>query len=603
MEIRRLPENLINQIAAGEVVERPASALKELIENSIDANATQIDIVLDDGGKSLISVSDNGIGIEKNHIGLAVERHATSKLPTNNLNKINFLGFRGEALPSIAAVSQLNIQTKSKNSNDAWALDVAAGNFDEIYPSSRQIGTIISVKNLFYATPARLKFLKSSNLERSYCHQIVLKQALVNPLIGFRLQADGRELLNIKPENERDTNKSFLNRIRNILGKNFADEAIKIKNSKAIKNQGFAKINGFIGLPTLNKSNYSQQYLFINGRSIQDRNLSGAIRAAYRDTLPKGRFPVFCLYIEVPPEFIDVNVHPGKTEVRFEDNAIIRSLLVGSISRELNISFSQTTSEISKQAVEKFNTYNQIKLKDNFGNNENFFSNNDLEPSIKTIKETDNFEEQQVIDQNDDFPLGVALAQFSKNYIISRNSEGIVIVDQHAAHERLVLEKMKAARENKSLEKQILLLPEVINLAPTPLEMILENVELLSDIGFIIEPFGEGMIIVREVPALIGDADIKQIIIDLGDDLSSTGLPTSYHAKIDLILGNIACHRSVRSGRSLNENEMNQLLREMERTPNSGQCNHGRPTSISLSLKDIEKLLHCYFQQIYSYEF
>ena len=592
MEIRRLPENLINQIAAGEVVERPASALKELIENSIDANATQIDIVLDDGGKSLISVSDNGIGIEKNHIGLAVERHATSKLPTNNLNEINFLGFRGEALPSIAAVSQLNIQTKSKNSNDAWALDVAAGNFDEIYPSSRQIGTIISVKNLFYATPARLKFLKSSNLERSYCHQIVLKQALVNPLIGFRLQADGRELLNIKPENERDTNKSFLNRIRNILGKNFADEAIKIKNSKAIKNQGFAKINGFIGLPTLNKSNYSQQYLFINGRSIQDRNLSGAIRAAYRDTLPKGRFPVFCLYIEVPPEFIDVNVHPGKTEVRFEDNAIIRSLLVGSISRELNISFSQTTSEISKQAVEKFNTYNQIKLKDNFGNNENFFSNNDLEPSIKTIKETDNFEEQQVIDQNDDFPLGVALAQFSKNYIISRNSEGIVIVDQHAAHERLVLEKMKAARENKSLEKQILLLPEVINLAPTPLEMILENVELLSDIGFIIEPFGEGMIIVREVPALIGDADIKQIIIDLGDDLSSTGLPTSYHAKIDLILGNIACHRSVRSGRSLNENEMNQLLREMERTPNSGQCNHGRPTSISLSLKDIEKLFN-----------
>jgi len=592
MEIRRLPENLINQIAAGEVVERPASALKELIENSIDANATQIDIVLDDGGKSLISVSDNGIGIEKNHIGLAVERHATSKLPTNNLNEINFLGFRGEALPSIAAVSQLNIQTKSKNSNDAWALDVAAGNFDEIHPSSRQIGTIISVKNLFYATPARLKFLKSSNLERSYCHQIVLKQALVNPLIGFRLQADGRELLNIKPENERDTNKSFLNRIRNILGKNFADEAIKIKNSKAIKNQGFAKINGFIGLPTLNKSNYSQQYLFINGRSIQDRNLSGAIRAAYRDTLPKGRFPVFCLYIEVPPEFIDVNVHPGKTEVRFEDNAIIRSLLVGSISRELNISFSQTTSEISKQAVEKFNTYNQIKLKDNYGNNENFFSNNDLEPSIKTIKETDNFEEQQVIDQNDDFPLGVALAQFSKNYIISRNSEGIVIVDQHAAHERLVLEKMKAARENKSLEKQILLLPEVINLAPTPLEMILENVELLSDIGFIIEPFGEGMIIVREVPALIGDADIKQIIIDLGDDLSSTGLPTSYHAKIDLILGNIACHRSVRSGRSLNENEMNQLLREMERTPNSGQCNHGRPTSISLSLKDIEKLFN-----------
>jgi len=592
MEIRRLPENLINQIAAGEVVERPASALKELIENSIDANATQIDIVLNDGGKSLISVSDNGIGIEKNHIILAVERHATSKLPTNDLNKIEFLGFRGEALPSIAAVSQLNIQTKSNKSEDAWALDVVAGKFDDIYPSSRQLGTIISVKNLFFATPARLKFLKSSNLERSYCHQIVLKQALVNPKIGFRLQADGKELLNIKPESEIGSDEYFLNRIRNILGKSFADEAIKINNSKTLKNQDFLKINGFIGLPTLNKSNYSQQYLFINRRSIQDRNLSGAIRAAYRDTLPKGRFPIFCLYIDVPPEFIDVNVHPGKTEVRFQDNAIIRSLIVGSISRELNIHSSQTSSELSKQAIEKFHTYNEIKVNDNYEKVESFFSKNDFVPSVKPVNENNDLQDQRLDHQDEDFPLGVALAQFSKNYIISRNSQGIVIVDQHAAHERLVLEKMKAARENKSVEKQILLLPEVINLDPTPLAIIIENVELLSEIGFDIEPFGEGMIIVREVPSLLGDADIKQIIIDLGDDLSSSGMPTSYIAKIDLILGNIACHRSVRSGRVLNENEMNQLLREMENTPNSGQCNHGRPTFISLSLKDIEKLFN-----------
>ena len=592
MEIRRLPENLINQIAAGEVVERPASALKELIENSIDANATQIDIVLNDGGKSLISVSDNGIGIEKNHIILAVERHATSKLPTNDLNKIEFLGFRGEALPSIAAVSQLNIQTKSNKSEEAWALDVVAGKFDDIYPSPRQLGTIISVKNLFFATPARLKFLKSSNLERSYCHQIVLKQALVNPKIGFRLQADGKELLNIKPESEIGSDECFLNRIRNILGRGFADEAIEINNSKTFKNKGFLKINGFIGLPTLNKSNYSQQYLFINGRSIQDRNLSGAIRAAYRDTLPKGRFPIFCLYIDVPPEFIDVNVHPGKTEVRFEDNAIIRSLIVGSISRELNIHSSQTSSELSKQAIEKFHTYNEIKVNENYEKVESFFSKNDFVPSVKPVNENNDLQDQRLDHQDEDFPLGVALAQFSKNYIISRNSQGIVIVDQHAAHERLVLEKMKAARENKSVEKQILLLPEVINLDPTPLAIILENVELLSEIGFEIEPFGEGMIIVREVPSLLGDADIKQIIIDLGDDLSSSGMPTSYIAKIDLILGNIACHRSVRSGRVLNENEMNQLLREMENTPNSGQCNHGRPTSISLSLKDIEKLFN-----------
>lgn len=588
MKIRRLPENLINQIAAGEVVERPASALKELIENSIDAKATQIDIVLDNGGKNLISVSDNGIGIDKDHITLAIERHATSKLPNNDLNRIDFLGFRGEALPSIAAVSELTIQTKSESSTEAWALDVTAGNFENIYPSPRQQGTIISVKNLFYATPARLKFLKSSNVERSFCHQIVLKLALVNPVVGFRLQADGRELINLKSEHKTDPDDLYLSRIRKVMGSNFADEAIKIKNSRPIKNKGFAKINGFIGLPTLNKSNYSHQFLFINGRSIQDRNLSGAIRAAYGDTLPKGRFPIFCLYIDVPSEFIDVNVHPGKTEVRFEDNALIRSLIVGSISRELNVSYSQTTNEISKEAIQRFNTYNNLETKPS---PTTLFSNN-IEPSVRSINEPYKTIEKLEKDNSFDFPLGVALAQFSKNYIISRNSDGIVIVDQHAAHERLVLEKMKAARENKSIEKQILLLPEVINLDPIPLAMILDHIELMSEIGFVIEPFGEGMIVVREIPALLGDSDIKQIIVDLGDDLSSAGLPSSYLAKVDLILGNIACHRSVRSGRILNENEMNQLLREMERTPNSGQCNHGRPTSIRLSLKDIEKLFN-----------
>ena len=588
MKIRRLPENLINQIAAGEVVERPASALKELIENSIDAKATQIDIVLDNGGKNLISVSDNGIGIDKDHITLAIERHATSKLPNNDLNRIDFLGFRGEALPSIAAVSELTIQTKSESSTEAWALDVTAGNFENIYPSPRQQGTIISVKNLFYATPARLKFLKSSNVERSFCHQIVLKLALVNPVVGFRLQADGRQLINLKSEHKTDPDDLYLSRIRKVMGSNFADEAIKIKNSRPIKNKGFAKINGFIGLPTLNKSNYSHQFLFINGRSIQDRNLSGAIRAAYGDTLPKGRFPIFCLYIDVPSEFIDVNVHPGKTEVRFEDNALIRSLIVGSISRELKVSYSQTTNEISKEAIQRFNTYNNLETKPS---PTTFFSNN-IEPSVRSINEPYKTIEQLEKDNSFDFPLGVALAQFSKNYIISRNSDGIVIVDQHAAHERLVLEKMKAARENKSIEKQILLLPEVINLDPIPLAMILDHIDLMSEIGFVIEPFGEGMIVVREIPALLGDSDIKQIIVDLGDDLSSAGLPSSYLAKVDLILGNIACHRSVRSGRILNENEMNQLLREMERTPNSGQCNHGRPTSIRLSLKDIEKLFN-----------
>ena len=588
MKIRRLPENLINQIAAGEVVERPASALKELIENSIDAKATQIDIVLDNGGKNLISVSDNGIGIDKDHITLAIERHATSKLPNNDLNRIDFLGFRGEALPSIAAVSELTIQTKSESSTEAWALDVTAGNFENIYPSPRQQGTIISVKNLFYATPARLKFLKSSNVERSFCQQIVLKLALVNPVVGFRLQADGRELINLKSEHKTDPDDLYLSRIRKVMGSNFADEAIKIKNSRPIKNKGFAKINGFIGLPTLNKSNYSHQFLFINGRSIQDRNLSGAIRAAYGDTLPKGRFPIFCLYIDVPSEFIDVNVHPGKTEVRFEDNALIRSLIVGSISRELKVSYSQTTNEISKEAIQRFNTYNNLETKPS---PTTLFSNN-IEPSVRSINEPYKTIEQLEKDNSFDFPLGVALAQFSKNYIISRNSDGIVIVDQHAAHERLVLEKMKAARENKSIEKQILLLPEVINLDPIPLAMILDHIELMSEIGFVIEPFGEGMIVVREIPALLGDSDIKQIIVDLGDDLSSAGLPASYLAKVDLILGNIACHRSVRSGRILNENEMNQLLREMERTPNSGQCNHGRPTSIRLSLKDIEKLFN-----------
>ena len=590
MEIRRLPENLINQIAAGEVVERPSSALKELIENSIDADATQIDIILDNGGKNLISVSDNGIGIEKSLIPLAIERHATSKLPNNDLNKIDYLGFRGEALPSIAAVSELNIQTKFTNSNQAWSLDVLAGSFNEVYPSSLQTGTRISVKKLFYATPARLKFLKSSQVEKSYCHQIILKQALANPCIGFKFQSDGREIFNIRPEIQNDN--SYINRVRNIMGSGFSDEAIKIENFKIVKENQSAKIYGFIGLPTLNKSNYNQQHLFINGRFIQDKNLSGAIRAAYRDTLPKGRFPVFCLFINVPPDFIDVNVHPGKTEVRFQDNALIRSLIVGSISRELNLSYSQTTTHLSREALKRFDNATELSSNIQKKSNQSFFEHGDISPSVKPVRQEKNHNDVTKLFDQEEFPLGVALAQFNKNYIISRNSNGIVIIDQHAAHERLVLERMKLARENKSVEKQILLLPEVVNLEPIPLAMITENIDLLADIGFVIEPFGDGMIIVREVPALIGEADIKQIIIDLGDDISSAGLPSSYNAKIDLILGNIACHRSVRSGRSLNETEMNELLREMERTPNSGQCNHGRPTSISLSLKDIEKLFN-----------
>ena len=389
------------------------------------------------------------------------------------------------------------------------------------------------------------------------------------------------------------------------MGASFSDEAIKIKNSKQIKDTKFAKIHGFIGLPTLNKSNYNQQHLYINGRSIQDRNLSGAIRSAYRDTLPKGRFPVFCLYIEVPIDFIDVNVHPGKTEVRFQDNALIRSLLVGSISQGLHSVFFQTTSEISKETLKRFAINERVNpSKANWSNDspnekQSFFNKIEVKPLKKVLKKNE-FENNTIetID-NESFPLGAALGQFNQNYIISQNSNGIVIIDQHAAHERLTLEKMKLARKNKSIERQILLLPEVIKLEPVPLEIIRENIDLLADVGFLIEPFGEGTVVVREIPALLGEADIKQIIIDLGDDLSESGLPSSYLAKIDLILGNIACHRSVRSGRNLNESEMNQLLREMEKTPNSGQCNHGRPTSISLSLRDIEKL----FNRTWTYQF
>ena len=596
MEIRRLPQNLINQIAAGEVVERPSSALKELIENSLDAKATQIDIIVDNGGKNLISVSDNGIGIKKEQIPIALERHATSKLPKNNLNNIEYLGFRGEALPSIAAVSELNLQSKYIVSKQAWSINIIAGDFKDVYPSSREVGTKVSIKKLFFATPARLKFLKSSQVEKSYCQQAVLKMALVNPFVGFSLKADGRELLNIKPENKSEG--LYLNRIRKVMGTGFSDEAIKIENSKQITDTKFAKLNGFIGLPTLNKSNYNQQHLFINGRSVQDRNLSGAIRSAYRDTLPKGRFPVFCLFIDVPTDFIDVNVHPGKTEVRFQDNALIRSLLVGSISRELTSRFLQSTKEISKDAIDRFST-NEINYYTKNGSfdemqdiKQSFFNNNEVKPQKKALKQDKNVKNSIHTVLNESFPLGAALGQFNENYIISQNSNGIVIIDQHAAHERLTLEKMKFARQNKSIERQILLLPEVINLEPVPLEIIKENIELLADIGFVIELFGEGAVVVREIPALLGNADTKQIIIDLGDDLSETGLPSSYLAKIDLILGNIACHRSIRSGRNLNETEMNQLLREMEKTPNSGQCNHGRPTSISLSLKDIEKLFN-----------
>ena len=562
----------MNRIAAGEVIERPASVVKELVENAVDAGAGQIDVAFRGGGKSLIRVSDDGIGMGSEDLALAVERHATSKLSDDDLIDIRFLGFRGEALPSIGSVSRLSITSRPRSGGDAHVITVEGGHLTPPRPAALNLGTEIDVKDLFFATPARLKFLKADRTETVEAAEVVRRMALAHPEIGFAFVTEERRLVDVPKEEGEEA------RIRRILGGEFMDNAIAFDLERES-----IRVRGYAGLPTWSRNNSAQQYMFVNGRSVRDKLISGAIRGAYADVLPSGRFPALVLFLDCPPERVDVNVHPAKAEVRFRDGGLVRGLIVSAIRDALGSKRAPDTG-LSRQTVSTFRPGMPRPF------NHRGFDEEEKQAALAMNMPPASapIGESQVVQP--EYPLGNARAQIHDNYIVAQTRDGFVLVDQHAAHERLVYERLKRERADRGVESQPLLVPEVVDLDPVDVERLAAAADLLSKTGLVLEAFGDGAVIIREVPAAIGKADISGIVRDVADELAELGVTTSIEDRINHVLATMACHNSVRSGRKLRPEEMNALLREMEATPNSGQCNHGRPTFIELKLSDIEKL-------------
>ncbi len=616
MTIRILPNNLVNQIAAGEVVERPASVLKELVENSIDAGATSIEVTLADGGKSLMIVADNGKGMSKDELPIAVERHATSKLPDDNLFNINFLGFRGEALPSISSVARLSITSRVQGAENAWKIEVNGGEKSEVMPAALSKGTRIEVRDLFYATPARLKFLKTAAAETGQCVDIMNRIALANPKISFYLNDEKGKKIALNAQ-QGELFDARLKRLSEVMGREFEENSFLIDAQREN-----LRISGFASLPTLNKANSLSQYLFVNNRPVRDKLLLGAIKGAYQDVLERNRYPMCALYFDIDPAYVDVNVHPAKAEVRFYDNALVRGLLVSAIRNALNQAGQRASNVMDVSAfvqdqIPEFDV-NGVKLPETAALEETSFafqteplrphggfafqgysrssggSRQAVLPELErkfSVRTEESIPAAQ-IQPEEVGPLGLAKAQFHDTYIISQTEDSIIIVDQHAAHERIVMEKMKDNLARGKVASQMLLIPEVIDLKPSDKVRILENVEELTKLGLQVEEFGPSAVIVREIPALLGDCDVKSLIQDIVEEMAEWGKGFELTEKLHLVCATMACHGSVRAGRRLNIDEMNRLLRDMERTPHSGQCNHGRPTYIELKISDFEKLFH-----------
>lgn len=588
MRIRHLPETLVNQIAAGEVIERPAAAVKELAENAIDAGATQIDIDIREGGKSLIRIADNGGGMDHDELVAALDRHATSKLPDDDLMHINHLGFRGEALPSIAAVSRMTIKTQRED--ESWKIKIEGGKKGEPVPSSHPRGTQIEVADLFYATPARLKFLKSDRAEYLAVKDTISRLAMAFPDIGFRLTHNDKTMLNLAPASPKE-------RLGAILGRDFADNALPIEAER----EGI-HLTGYAALPTASRGTAQYQFLFVNGRPVKDRLLTGAVRGAYTDVLARDRHPVVALFLDLDPQNVDVNVHPAKTEVRFRDAGHIRGLIVSTIKHALLESGLQTASTVSQQALGAMRPQHSAGPELPFGRGNHTpapssYTQNGLAEKIHESYEpyeglAPAAKAEEIIEEAPvSYPLGAARAQLHENYIVAQTADGLVIVDQHAAHERLTYERFKAQMEQQGIEKQGLLTPEIIELEEDEIARLMPHGEALDKLGLTIEPFGPGAIAVRNVPAILGSqCNVHGLIRDIADDLAENDSVQGLEERINEILSTMACHGSVRSGRRLNAEEMNALLRQMEQTPKSGQCNHGRPTWVELKLADIEKL-------------
>jgi DNA mismatch repair protein MutL len=614
MPIRRLPPEAVNRIAAGEVIERPAAAVKELVENALDAGARRIAVRIERGGLGLISVEDDGGGIPRDELALAVERHATSKLTASvggdvDLLNIHTMGFRGEALPSIGAVARLAITSKARGANDAWSIAIEGGGMDQVRPSAwaalSASGTRVEVRDLFFATPARLKFMKSERAEMMAVSEVVKRLAMARPDVAFSLEHEGR--VSLRAPEERDPgNEGRRARLAAILGSDFAPNCILIDQTRDT-----VRLSGFAGLPTFHRGTREHQHLFVNGRPVKDKLIVGAVRAAYQDLLARDRHPVVALFLDLPPSEVDVNVHPAKTEVRFRDAALVRGLIVGGLSHALAGAGHRASTTTAQSALGAARAYEAPQPflrpagQGAYALAEDRLAAGDFMMPSGRVEAAPGFAQaippadletaiRAAVTQDPEdarfFPLGAARAQIHETYIVAQTEDGIVIVDQHAAHERLVYERMKQMLANGGVRRQALLIPEVVELDPSEAEALAARAEELGHLGLVIEPFGPGAILVRETPALLGHIDAAGMLKDLADDITELGEAHALKERLEEVCSSMACRGSVRAGRRLTGDEMNALLRQMEATPFSGQCNHGRPTYVELKLADIERL-------------
>ncbi len=597
MPIIRLPETVINRIAAGEVVERPASVVKELMENAVDAGATRIEIATANGGKTLIRVRDDGAGMGRDDLMLAVERHCTSKL-ADDLLDIRTLGFRGEALPSIGSVSRLTITSRRRDGSEdsAWAVDVDGGRIGDARPAALGQGTQVEVRDLFSATPARLKFLRTDQAEANAITDVFKRMALAFPAIRFSISGSDRSTLDFAPGTREE-------RLGDVLGREFADNAITIEAER----EG-VRLTGLTSLPTYHRGNAQLQFFYVNGRPVRDKQLLGAVRGAYADTLARNRFPLLALFIELDPHQVDVNVHPAKADVRFRDPGLVRGLVVGAIRQAITSEGLRGSGERTRSTLDAFRTQPASSTPPTGraaaapagydwrqsayapepapvrggGFAETTFAGFDA-PSAEAAHAP------EIPEPATGHPLGAARAQIHENYIIAQTENGLVIVDQHAAHERLVYEALKKGMEN-GVSSQILLIPEIVEMTQEEAGRLMEHAEAFAALGLVFESFGPGAVAVRETPSMLGEVDAKGLMRDLADEIGEWEGAGGLKSRLDAVASTMACHGSVRSGRLMKPDEMNALLRQMEATPNSGQCNHGRPTFIELQLKDIERL-------------
>jgi DNA mismatch repair protein MutL len=592
--IRLLPPTLVNRIAAGEVIERPASVVKELVENALDAGATRIEVLLEAGGIRRIQVTDDGHGMDREALLLAVQRHATSKLPDDDLLAIRWMGFRGEALPSIGSVSRLTLTSRARGTAEGWELAVEGGALAAPRPSAAREGTRIEVADLFYATPARLKFLKGERAETQAALDMLKRLAMAHPSVAFDGVVDGRQVLRLAAE-PGDLLEARLPRLAAVMGKDFRDNAMPIEAER-----DGVRLSGYAGLPTYHRGTSTLQYLFVNGRPVRDRLLLGALRAAYMDVLARDRHPVVALYLDVSPQMVDVNVHPAKAEVRFRDVNAVRGLLISALRHAIQQHAQRSTSTGAEAALRSMAPPAAILP---FSPSRAAAPSGPahaamralFEPSAPAAYASPSASPVMTLPPSAEpagreYPLGEARAQLHATYIVAETTDGLVLVDQHAAHERLTLERLKSQQEAGQVARQALLIPEVVELDAGVAESLLAQSDMLAGLGLLLEPFGEGAVLVREVPALLGPVDAKRLVCDLADSVAEYGEALALQERLGHICATMACHASVRAGRILSREEMNALLRQMEDTPLSGQCNHGRPTYVHLSLSDIERL-------------